>query len=67
MVAIFLEEYLRSPNNDDITRLLAHSQNRGFSGMLGSIDCMHWKWKNYALEMEKLSNCMERDVLWSYS
>ena len=46
MVAIFLEEYLRSPNNDDITRLLAHSQNRGFLGMLGNIDCMHWKWKN---------------------
>ena len=42
----FLEEYLRSPNNEDIARLLAHSQNRGFLGMLGSIDCMHWKWKN---------------------
>ena len=46
VVAIFLEEYLRSPNNEDIARLLAHSQNRGFPGMLGSIDCMHWKWKN---------------------
>ena len=46
MVAIFLEEYLRSPDNEDIARLLAHSQNRGFPGILGSIDCMHWKWKN---------------------
>ena len=43
VVAIFSEEYLRSPNNDGIARLLAHSQNRGFSGMLGSIDCMLWK------------------------
>ena len=46
VVAIFSEEYLRSPNNEDIARLLAHDQNHGFPGMLGSIDCMHWKWKN---------------------
>ena len=43
MIAIFSEEYLRLPNNEDIARLLAHGQNRGFPGMLGSIDCMHWK------------------------
>ncbi|XP_023895290.2 uncharacterized protein LOC112007213 isoform X1 [Quercus suber] len=43
---IFSEEYLRSPNNKDIARLLAHGQSCGFPGMLGSIDCMHWKWKN---------------------
>ncbi|XP_050286616.1 uncharacterized protein LOC126725756 isoform X1 [Quercus robur] len=43
---IFSEEYLRKPNNEDIARLLAHGKRRGFPGMLGSIDCMHWKWKN---------------------
>ena len=46
VVAIFSNEYLKSPNNDDIARLLAMVTNRGFLGMLGSIDCMHWKWKN---------------------
>ena len=46
VVSIFSEEYLRSPNNNDIARLLAVGQHRGFSRMLGSIDCMHWKWKN---------------------
>ena len=46
VVAIFSKQYLRSPNNEDISRLLAHGQNCGFPGMLGSIDCMHWKWKN---------------------
>ena len=46
VVAIFSDEYLRSPNNDDIARLLAVGTSRGFPGMLGSIDCMHWKWKN---------------------
>ena len=43
MIVILSEEYLRSPNNKDTVRLLAHGQNRGFPGMLGSIDCMHWK------------------------
>ena len=46
VVAIFSNEYLMSPNNDEIARLLAMGTNRGFPGMLGSIDCMHWKWKN---------------------
>nr|XP_023874274.1 uncharacterized protein LOC111986818 [Quercus suber] len=39
-------EYLRSPNSSDIARLLRVGESRGFPGMLGSIDCMHWKWKN---------------------
>ena len=46
VVAIFSEQYLRSPNNEDIARLLAPGQNRGFPSMLRSIDCMYWKWKN---------------------
>ncbi|XP_076931510.1 uncharacterized protein LOC143596691 [Bidens hawaiensis] len=46
IVNIFSTEYLRSPNTNDITRLLAVADQRGFPGMLGSIDCMHWKWKN---------------------
>ena len=43
VVSIFFEEYLRSPNNNDIARLLAVGQHHGFPGMLGSIDCMHCK------------------------
>ena len=46
-VNIFSEEYLRSPNSNDIARLVTVNEKRGFPGMLESIDCMHWKWKNY--------------------
>ncbi|XP_062089263.1 uncharacterized protein LOC133795823 [Humulus lupulus] len=46
IIGIFSHEYLRSPNENDIARLCAVGDSRGFPGMLGSIDCMHWKWKN---------------------
>ncbi|KAH1220991.1 hypothetical protein GmHk_12G034500 [Glycine max] len=43
---IFGNEYLRRPNNEDTERLLQMGAARGFPGMLGSIDCMQWEWKN---------------------
>jgi hypothetical protein len=46
VVNIFSEEYLRSSNSNDIARLLAVNEKHGFPRMLGSIDYMHWKWKN---------------------
>ncbi|XP_051113745.1 uncharacterized protein LOC127239577 [Andrographis paniculata] len=45
--SLFGEEYLRRPNSTDVQRLLFVAETRGFPGMLGSIDCMHWEWKNY--------------------
>ena len=46
VVEIYSDQYLRSPNNNDIARLLAVGKSRGFPEMLGSIDCIHWTWKN---------------------
>ncbi|KAI8011836.1 hypothetical protein LOK49_LG06G03430 [Camellia lanceoleosa] len=43
---IFSDVYLRTPNKDDIAKLLEVGKNRGFPRMLRSIDCMYWKWKN---------------------
>ncbi|XP_035817118.1 protein ALP1-like [Zea mays] len=47
IIAYFSGWYLRTPNEADITRIMHHSESRGFPGMLGSIDCMHWEWRNY--------------------
>ncbi|XP_068331504.1 uncharacterized protein, partial [Pyrus communis] len=44
--SIYTAEYLRKPTNMDLERLLKKAEMRGFSGMIGSIDCMHWTWKN---------------------
>ncbi|XP_062119105.1 uncharacterized protein LOC133832832 [Humulus lupulus] len=43
---IFGIEYLRRPSAGDIRRLLQMGEVCGFPHMLGSIDCMHWEWKN---------------------
>jgi hypothetical protein len=43
LVEVFGEKYLRSPNENDTSRLLAIGQRRGFPGMFGSLDCMHWR------------------------
>lgn len=47
MIKIFGSEYLRAPIDEDAKRLMVESEERGSLGMLGSIDSMHWTWKNY--------------------
>lgn len=42
---VFGVEYVRRPNNNDVDNLLQIGELRGFLGMLGYIDCMHWEWK----------------------
>jgi hypothetical protein len=44
VISVFDKEYLCSPNTADVARLLQDGEARGFPGMLGSIDCMHWEW-----------------------
>ncbi|KAI5004261.1 hypothetical protein ZWY2020_031504 [Hordeum vulgare] len=49
VIAVFGGEYLRRPTREDIERLLQVNESRGFPGMLGSIDCMHWRWEKCPL------------------
>ena len=60
VITMFAGHYLRSPNNIDIARLLQTREQRGFPGMLVSIDCMHWKWKNCPTAWQGMA-C----ILWS--
>ncbi|XP_048624595.1 putative nuclease HARBI1 [Brassica napus] len=46
IIDLFGDQYLRRPTQDDLQRLLHIGELRGFPGMIGSIDCMHWEWKN---------------------
>ncbi|XP_010495913.1 PREDICTED: putative nuclease HARBI1 [Camelina sativa] len=46
VINLFGDEYLRRPTPEDLQRLLDIGELRGFPGMIGSIDCMHWEWKN---------------------
>ncbi|XP_068305039.1 uncharacterized protein [Pyrus communis] len=43
--SIYTAEYLRKPTDMDLQMLLKKGEMRGFPGMIGSIDCMHWMWK----------------------
>jgi hypothetical protein len=46
IIKLFGPTYLRAPNEDDTKRLMEINEKRGWPGMLGSLDCMHWTWKN---------------------
>ncbi len=46
VIRAFGSQYLRAPTQDDLQRLLDVNAWRGFPGMLGSLDCMQWVWKN---------------------
>ncbi|KAL0771876.1 putative nuclease HARBI1 [Brassica napus] len=50
IIRLFGDEYLRRPTSEDLQRLLDIGEKRGFPGMVGSIDCMHWEWKNCPTE-----------------
>ncbi|KAL6847238.1 hypothetical protein ACP4OV_023091 [Aristida adscensionis] len=44
VIEVFGGEYLRRHTREDLERILEVNESRGFPGMLGSIDCMHWHW-----------------------
>ncbi|CAL9001157.1 unnamed protein product [Prunus brigantina] len=43
---LYTREYLCKPTAKDLRRFVQKIEARGFLGMIGSIYCMHWQWKN---------------------
>nr|XP_008347181.1 uncharacterized protein LOC103410216 [Malus domestica] len=43
---LYKEEYICELNQEDMDQLIRKVEDREFSGMIGSLDCMHWTWKN---------------------
>ena len=53
IIQLYEKEFLRKPSETDIHKLYdAHSMVHKIPGMLGSIDCMHWEWKNCPKEWQ---------------
>nr|XP_043638154.1 uncharacterized protein LOC122609161 [Erigeron canadensis] len=47
VVQLCHSEFLRKPTQEDVNRVTAkHEAVHGFPGMLGSVDCMYWAWRN---------------------
>ncbi|XP_042027114.1 uncharacterized protein LOC121774279 [Salvia splendens] len=47
VIETFKNAYLRKPTTDDTKMMVnMHERVHEFPGMLGSIDSMHWQWKN---------------------
>ncbi|XP_068304305.1 uncharacterized protein [Pyrus communis] len=46
IVQVYKDEYLRKPNQEDLNRLLRKAEDRGFPGIIVSLDCILWDWKN---------------------
>ncbi|XP_050117553.1 uncharacterized protein LOC126595229 [Malus sylvestris] len=45
IVQLYKEEYNRQPNQVDLNRFPCKDEDRGFLGMIGTLDCMPWQWK----------------------
>ncbi|XP_048447042.1 uncharacterized protein LOC125480353 [Pyrus x bretschneideri] len=52
IVQVHKDEYLREPNQEDLNWFICKAEDRGFQGITGSLDCMHWDWKNCPTEWQ---------------
>jgi hypothetical protein len=46
IIKLYGPTYLQAPNEEDTKRLMEENEKRGWPKMLGSVDYMHWTWKN---------------------
>ncbi|GKB74137.1 ribonuclease H-like domain, reverse transcriptase, RNA-dependent DNA polymerase, partial [Tanacetum coccineum] len=57
IIELYMPKYLRKPTLEDVEKIQQkHNNVHGFPGMLGSIDCVHWEWKNYPVSWQGANN-----------
>nr|GEX98060.1 hypothetical protein [Tanacetum cinerariifolium] len=57
IVELYMPKYLKKPTTEDVVNIQQkHNNVHGFSRMLGSIDCMQWKWKNCPVSWQAGAN-----------
>jgi hypothetical protein len=61
LIRVFGAGYLRAPNEEYRKRLMLMNEARGWPGMLGSVDCMHQRWKNCPAAWHKQYTDHHRD------
>ncbi|KAK1631439.1 hypothetical protein QYE76_005754 [Lolium multiflorum] len=59
VIVVFGQHYCREPTVEVTRRLLSINESRGFPGMIGSIDCMHWEWKNCPFGWQVFNRLMQ--------
>ena len=64
--SIYTKKYLQRPTIMDLQRLLKKSEMRDFRSMIGSIDCMHWTWKNCPSVRSHINQRRRGDVPYMY-
>jgi len=62
VIDVFGGEYLRCPTREDVESILQVNESCGFPGMLGSIDCMHWRWEKCPLAWRGQFTCGDYGV-----
>nr|GEW43683.1 hypothetical protein [Tanacetum cinerariifolium] len=57
IIELYMPKYLRNPTSEDVVNIQQkHNNVHGFPRMLGSIDCMHWEWKNCPVSWQADAN-----------
>jgi Plant transposon protein len=46
VIELYSDVVLWHPTTNNVICLLDKGKKAGFPGCIGSIDCMHWEWKN---------------------
>jgi hypothetical protein len=60
---IFGPKFIQPPIENEINHILQVNESRGFPGMIGSIDCMHWEWEKCPIGWHGISRDIKENLL----